>query len=277
VLITTRDSTLKPPQTNSTVGLLQEMSTPDAAQLLMRLTGRTSPTNQDQADARQVAELLCGYPLAISQMAGIITREGLEYKTFLQKYREENARPLFDAQVSRQTSDDKYGHTLASAWALDKLGDSTTLLNVIAMLDADNIPEYILRVDASGPQFPGYPSTHEAFDAARNHLLSCSLITRDDSTSNLRIHRLVQDAVRAKLDQNSLNDIFDFTMNLLSASWPYEEFSFGNENYRWARCDELMPHVKKLSMHAVTSRTKGDKATEMKHLDGPRVFFEASW
>ncbi len=39
---------------------------------------------------------------------------------------------------------------------------------------------------------------------------------------------------------------FGFTLCLLSSAWPYEDFGFGNEQYRWARCNEIYRHVLRL-------------------------------
>lgn len=84
------------------------------------------------------------------------------------------------------------------------------------------------------------------YQEARTELLKSSLITRDRGKKKLFIHRLIQDAARASMSNERFDLAFGFTLYLLSAAWPYEEFGFGNEQYRWARCNEIYRHVLRL-------------------------------
>ena len=63
-------------------------------------------------------------------------------------------------------------------------------------------------------------------------------------------------------------------LSFVSAVWPYEEFSFGNEIYRWARCQELFPHI--LKLQSLFSRFQLPTKLTQYHLDGPKLFIDTA-
>lgn len=68
-----------------------------------------------------VAEHLGGFPLAITQMAGVITRLDLTFAEFLRTYDEEESRAeLLGLQLEHPSHRAGYEHTIASAWAIEK-------------------------------------------------------------------------------------------------------------------------------------------------------------
>ncbi|KAF4539975.1 Tetratricopeptide repeat domain-containing protein [Lasiodiplodia theobromae] len=96
--------------------ILQPFSTADAFNFLIKLTKRKDDPGERQA-GMEVVSRLGGLPLAVTQMAGIITRRDLSFVEFLAAYDErENQEDLFKTKMENPLTRRKseYEHTLAS-------------------------------------------------------------------------------------------------------------------------------------------------------------------
>ncbi|OKL62070.1 hypothetical protein UA08_02958 [Talaromyces atroroseus] len=234
------------------------------------------PFDAEQNNATAVAEILGGLPLAIVQMAGVITRQNLTFSEFLSRFQDQSTHAsLFSLKLGPSKARAGYEHTIASVWALEQLGEgSQVLLQAMSLLDPDSIPEYILEENPAAGTWPDYPSTSTEYHNARTELMQRSLITRNKEQKTLTIHRLIQDAVRARMTDYEFSKAFSSVLSFLSAVWPYEKFSFGSEVYRWARCQELFSHI--LKLQNLFSRFKVPTKLTQNHLDGPKLFIDAA-
>ncbi|KAH8821382.1 NB-ARC and TPR domain protein [Xylogone sp. PMI_703] len=277
ILITSRDPLVKTYLYSLRRGLsMPPLDTEEGTKLLIKLTGRRRLSIEERNNATAVVEVLGGLPLAIVQMAGVISRQELSFSEFLKQYQKESARAsLLNLQVGPTNSRAGYEYTIASVWALENLEeDAQVLLEAMSVLDPDGIPEYILEDNPAVDTWPGYPSTSVAYQQARTELIQRSLITRQKDEKKLVIHRLIQDAVRARMTEKRFNSVFSSMLSFVSAVWPYEEFSFGNEIYRWARCEELFPHI--LKLQSLFTRFSPPASLTKSHLDGPKLFIDAA-
>jgi len=260
VLITSRDPLAKSIFSMRTSGIdLESLSDIDGASLLLRLTD-----NEDGDDAEggaqelavRIAQVLGGIPLAISQMAGIIRRQDLTLREFLDLYND----PYEHANLHGMKFDSitqSYPHTIATAWAIEKLRPKPRrLLESIIFFDPDNIKEDLL-IELSTDLFS---ARKDEYRKVRTELLQTSLIRRNKQNNEISVHRLVQDAVRAKLDDATIRSIFGRFVCLLWANWPsampkpsrapeYPQPKANNKRLevgRWPLCAALYPHVLKL-------------------------------
>jgi NB-ARC domain len=197
----------------------------EATEFLLKLTHREEEV-EERPSGNIVAARLGGLPLALTQMAGVITRRDLSFSEFLQVYDEESShKDLFNLHFPYASDGSGYQHTLASVWALETLNESTTLLDILSLLDSDGIQERILE-DPRGDtslSLAGYPMTNAAYQVARTELQTRSLITRDRGTKKITMHRLIQDAARAKMSAERFDTVFRVAVTLLSSVWPFEE------------------------------------------------------
>jgi hypothetical protein len=204
---------------------LKGFNTEEATEFLLKLTHREEEV-EERSSGNKVAVRLGGLPLALTQMAGVIARRDLSFSEFLQVYDEESShKDLFNLQFPYASDRSGYQHTLASVWALETLNESATLLDILSLFDSDGIQERILddhRGDIS-LSLPGYPRTNAAYQIARTELHKHSLITRDRGTKRITIHRLIQDAARAKMSAERFETVFRAAVTLLSSVWPYEK------------------------------------------------------
>jgi hypothetical protein len=256
--------------------VLPPFDTDETAAFLLKITDREN-SDDDRASVKDVAERLGGMPLAVAQMAGSIVRRDITFAEILEDW--ENPRShaaLFRHSVANH-GEHGYHHNLLSVWGLEKLEHSGGLLDVLAFLDPDGIPEDILQGDPVSTEIKGFPRTPIEYDDARQEPLRSSLVSRDRSAKTLVIHRLIQDTVRARMSDERYSAVFVSALQLISGVWPYEE-EFGfikNETYRWRQCNELYNHV--LHLESLSARLTPPTKLSREHIQPPKLILEAAW
>ena len=263
ILITSRDPLAKSLFSTRTSGIdLDPLDDVDGAGLLMRLTGVTLNSQEDtEEQAKRIAQLLGGVPLALSQMAGIIRRQDLTLSEFLDLYVDASEHSDVHKTKFGDQSTKTYAHTIATVWAIEDLKPQTRrLLELMAYLDPDNIQEELL-IDSPIDIFPGVTSmTNKLFRDMRTELLQSSLIRRNKEKNEVSLHRLIQDTVRAKLNQEASNLMFSRSIRLIWSNWPtalpklskspsFVQPKGANNRFmvsRWPLCAFLYPHVLRL-------------------------------
>lgn len=276
VLLTSRDPLAKRNGFSTMVGIdLQPFNHGQSAELLLKLTGRKSHSD-DEASSVSVADHLGGFPLAITQMAGVITRLDLTFAEFLSTYEEEESRAeLLSLRLEHPSRRTGYEHTIASAWAIESLNDGAVLLNILSLLDPDGIQERILTQAPHLVTLQGYPQTSAAYQRARSELFRSSLVTRDVTEKKLTIHRLVQDTARSKMSSERFSATFAAAVGLLCSVWPFENSNWQHGVARWAVCEELFPHVLRLRTHSTRFKpTTGDHESRYQLA---RLLNDAGW
>jgi len=261
VLVTSRDPIAKSLFSMRPSGIdLDPLEEEEAASLLMRLTGVEDDSDaESEALARRITKILGGIPLAISQMAGIIRRQELSLAEFLDLYEDSNERT--DLHDKKLESIAKYPHSISTVWAIEKLKpESRKLLELISFLDPDNIDESLL-VDALTEIFPDEITIKTGlYRDWRTELLQTSLVRRNKQKNELSVHRMVQDVVRAKMNDNTAKSMFHLVVRLLWSNWPsalpkpsrkplITQPKASNTRYnleRWPLCASLYPHVLRL-------------------------------
>ena len=133
VLITSRDPLTKTQFYGKSGIDLGNLPIDEASLLLRKLTTESPDAESDPLCAEIVRKLNC-FPLAIVQMSGVIWRRALSLEDFLEIYCEEVERS--DLHDMRVWTLQGYGHTLASVWALEKLGPGAScILSSLSLLD----------------------------------------------------------------------------------------------------------------------------------------------
>lgn len=146
-----------------------------------------------------------------------------------------------------------------SEWALESLSPkAAALLDAMAMMDPDQIAERMLVQPPDSIMIPAYPNSMEDYIAARNELLSFSFIARDRTTANMTIHRMIQDAARGNMSEKRFRDVFNSCIALINDQWPYQAFTWRHSISRWARCEELYPHIVRLQYFSARAPTSED-------------------
>jgi hypothetical protein len=91
----------------------------------------------------------------------------------------------------------------------------------MSLLDPDRIQEEILIGGASEVAMTDFPKEPGEYQEARSELTKSSLIRRNKKQKTIRVHRLIQDGVRAAMGPQILEQIFNLTVSLIFAVWPF--------------------------------------------------------
>lgn len=206
--------------------------------MIQRLTKR-------QEDGRLIGERLGSLPLAVTQMASIIIRNHMTFEEFVETWDDNKEHPEYlDYEEGLQKSD-AYEKNLSTAWAIDSLRHGKVLLEVLAFLDPDCVPEEFLKV-YSATSLENYPTSSLAYLKARKELLQTSLISRDSSEKNVTVHRMIQDVARSGMNERHYRDVFISALEIVSYAWPFEAFGWRHGVTRWWKCEKVFPHVLRL-------------------------------
>lgn len=268
VLFTSRDPLAKHSSYLATNGIdLKPFGIDEGRKFLEKLTMKDE-------DGRGVVEALGGFPLALTQMAGVIVRRDLSFDEFTKSYNEEEGREeLLQLRLSQGKRRSGYEHTVASVWALESLKHSRTLLEILSFLDPDGIQEIILTTQPGAVSVGTFPKTSLSFQKARTELLQSSLISRN--AEKIQVHRLIQDAARIKISQSNMKAMFSSTVALISSVWPFKAFDWRHDAARWRLCEQLFPHVLILKHHH--GRLKLSCDTFETDLQFAKLLTDAGW
>lgn len=276
ILITSRDPLAKNLFSTQPSGLdLEPFSDDEGSALLTKLT-QAAGVEEDMA-AKHINERLGGLPLAISQMASVIQRQYLSLAEFLEIYEDRSEHAQLHG-MKFDLSTKNYPHSMSTVWAFEKLSPSAkSLLNLIAFLDPDGIQEQLLS-DAL-PELYGKVVTpiSTVYREARTELIQASLVKRNKLTSELSVHRIVQDVLRAKLADDDLVTLFGLAVRLVWTHWPSAmpkpsrqttslRPKTSNQRLlvgRWPACAALYPHVLKLNELWVLIAKLGPTVTKL--------------
>ena len=280
VLITSRDPLTKTQFYGKTGIDLENLSVEEAKMLLRKLTHTSTDAEAEPLCAEIVMKLNC-FPLAIVQMSGVMWRRSLSLEEFLEIYSEEVERSdLHKMKVGTQQG---YGHTLTSVWALEKLGPGAScILSALSLLDPDCIQEELLTQNAPGDKLPDFPRSKSAYSRDLGELIQSSIIRRNQDRHELSFHRVVQDVVRSQLvrSMDLFATIFDVTVEFLSTSWPFVTKPQGGSQMfdrvdRWEQCENMMPHI--LSMKNTFETLDEKRKRKCATLEFAWLIADAAW
>jgi hypothetical protein len=238
------------------VGLsLQPFSPRDGGEMLRRMADREKEVDAVLTSIR-ISETLGGLPLAISQISASIRRKHLSLRD-LEDWYNEGSKDLHNMPISGPES--TYKHNIWSTWATEQLSaPALTLLRVLSVLDPDRIPEDLLRDGAKRIELEHYPVNKIDYFNARAELINSSLVSRNMAMNELRIHRLVQEVVRHKMNSSELQAIYAATTTLISAVWPYVTHSTRNRVGRVPIAEKFTAHICRLEALFGSDIRKGE-------------------
>lgn len=143
-----------------------------------------------------------------------------------------------------------------------------------SILDPDGTPEAVWFEGARDVELDDYPKRKTDYFEARGELIKSSLITRNIDTEEVRIHRLVQDVVRQKMSLEEILSVFNSTVVLLSAVWPFVKLDNRNLVTRCKIGKKYYPHMARLKQLI----EKPIEAGEIKpSLQTAALFNKAAW
>jgi tetratricopeptide (TPR) repeat protein len=231
---------------------IQKMEPEDGALLLLRRAHILSPyapleqaSVADRGIASQIVEELDGLPLALDQAGAYIKETPCSLHDYLALYQTRRA----DLLLARGSPGKDYPASVATTWSLsfEKVSKTdaaaTELLDVLAFLAADTIPEKLLMEGSTslGPVLTTALSDRLALNAAIGTLLAYSLVRRDTESATgsqiLSIHRLVQTVLQDAMDVQRRRLWASRTVQAVGHTFPSTQFE------AWRLCDLWLPHA----------------------------------
>jgi hypothetical protein len=241
------------------------------------LLRRRLPDLADQLDDRLADELaaeLGDLPLAVSQAAGYLESTGLRVADYLRRFRARRGSLLAHGEAGLY-----YRGRLDAAWtlSLDRLAAESpaavALLQVAAFLAPEPIPLHLFtghdRHDGGHVELLAEPlravaADPDALDDVIGQIVGYSLARRQGE--QIRLHRLVQAAIRHQLSPAVRQREQDRALALLTAAHPGDPF----DSATWPRYAELAPHM------LTTAALADDRADSRRLLlDTARYLLEA--
>jgi tetratricopeptide (TPR) repeat protein len=214
----------------------------EAVALLLRRT-----PDKDQVAAGELAEQLGDLPLALEQAAAYLEQTGMPLATYLAAYQRRRQ------QVLAKGRPVAYHGQVDTTWQLsiDRLAPAgIELLELCAFLAPEAIP---LELFTAAPnRLPAALATAVAEDGelgiqeAAGACYRYSLIARDHT--GIRVHRLVQQVVRAQLAGQDRRARTATGVELLAAAFPPANEL--RDPACWPRCAQLLPHALAAADHA---------------------------
>ncbi|WP_369780624.1 tetratricopeptide repeat protein [Streptomyces sp. R33] len=199
--------------------------------------------NEPAAQLAGLADDLGCLPLALSQAAAYLLDVGLDCATYRHRLTD-RAHTLTDALPDPSGLPDDQATTAAAAWSLsidcaDQLpptGLARPMLQLVAMLDPNGIPATVLtsppalnhlgrhRTAAPGQTQAGEVAPSDAAQALRA-LHRLSLIDHNPNRPHhtVRVHQLLQRAVRDSLSADQHGQLVRTAADALIAAWPQVE------------------------------------------------------
>lgn len=272
VIITSRNPNADRTQFYSMRSLkLGPMVTEDATKMLFRLTDFTK-TNKSYGEAHNLASRLDGFPLALQQISSYVRRTEMGFAEALNLLND-------DATARRLLSSHEVsGHTVATVWASQAIDKpSNDLLQVLAFLDPDAVPEYIFK--PAHPVWVGHQSrflTDEmSYVDARTTLHRYSLIKRTRELDQLSVHRLVRDVARLQMDEATTQTQFELAVRLVRQAWPDPEEDYMHDASLWPRQEEMTRQVS--SIHDIAEKNPSWDMTDEGRVRLAEVLAKCSW
>jgi tetratricopeptide (TPR) repeat protein len=233
------------------------MSPEEASSFLLTRTNRLSTTGEELGAAKQIAEELGDLPLALEQAGSYIFSRKPSFAGYLAAYRARKLELL--AKAPPKTGD--YTETVSTTWSLnldavrEESAASATLLGYIAFLYPDDIPFELLPKGAKefGGEIASFlkdfyvdhdelenpcPRINETLiDDLLYPLTRYSLIEKFPEGRTFSIHRLVQEVIKAGIDQQEARARRAKLIKVMADAFPIVSYEY------WPLCSRLLRHA----------------------------------
>ncbi|MDZ8083014.1 MAG: tetratricopeptide repeat protein, partial [Nostoc sp. DcaGUA01] len=240
------------------------------AKLIAEQAGLDGVSEEERILAETISREMDGLPLALDQAAAFIEETPSSLAEYLQLYREEAARLLAErGELAIDHPSVAITFSLAFEKVLQRNPTAGDLIWVCAFLAPDAIPEEIFTEGAAElgenlSRLANKPLVQERrkkqtffnklFSFFKLHTYfshttldfvkvmaeagQFSLIYRNPANKTLDIHRLVQEVLKAEMDEDSRRVWAERIVCAVTQVFPNAEYA------NWRDCDRLLPHAK---------------------------------
>ncbi|KAI4105541.1 MAG: hypothetical protein LQ339_003383 [Xanthoria mediterranea] len=208
VIVTTRNPEVITSLVQKSIHLQPFSEGEGAKYFLSRLS---DPSSQDEILAIVIAKKPGGLPIALSHVAGFIEATSCTFEELLDMYSYRADPEMVDYDSSEITFD--YEGSYATLWkvSFESLGkEAKELLEMVALLDPDSIPESLFRDESKAiDEEPRLSIEAANYRKAVSQLRRQALVAKDVRLRTLSIHRLVQEAITRDWETSKLQSVFN--------------------------------------------------------------------
>ncbi len=193
-------------------------------------------------DAKALAHLVDGFPLALDQAGAYIEETGCSLLEYTNRYQARQTTLL--GRRGTMNTDHPHSVSMTLSLCFEKVEHSSPLaaevLGLCAFLSPEAIPEEII-IEGSpelGPLLQTVANDSLALDDALAVLRKYSLLNRDSETKTLSLHRLVQVVCKERMNEEMQQCWAERAIAAINCTFPHAE-----ETAVWSRCQRLLPQV----------------------------------
>lgn len=199
-------------------------------------------TGADYIEARDIAMVMDGLPLALDQAGAYIEETACSLSDYLDRYRRQSSAllELRGAYIS------EHPEPVSTTWLLSfqKVEQSNPaaaeLLRLCAFLHPDGIHEEIIDAAATelGALLQPIASEPYRLDTAIAALRKFSLVRRHPESNTFSIHRLVQAVLKDSMPEEVQRQWAERAVRAINRAFPA-----GDQVATWPRCQLCLPHA----------------------------------
>ncbi len=214
---------------------VKKFDSDEAVKFLAHRTGLNDPEG-----AAELAEALDYFPLALDQAGAYIAKRKIDYRKYLDYYREHKLKVL-----EKGESGDDYKDTVATTWNLSfdiingEFPEALELFNLLAFLAPEDIP---IDIFSKGAEFlpdslADKVKSEVDFEDVIGVLLDYSLLSREGDL--ISYHRLIGEVIRDKMNEEEMKKWGGAAVVLMNKVYPYKEGDIST----WKESERLLPHA----------------------------------
>jgi hypothetical protein len=233
---------------------LHQLSEEAAVEYLLERTADSRRTlAADEADARLVARDLGCLALALEQAAAYIQARTISFAEYLTRWRANNASLIdFHDELTMEYSRSVF---VTQKTTIDQLSaDGLKLLNILAWLAPDPIPQSLLSVDGGpfaaesedGLPEAERPGAVERAEAALSELERFSLASPSENKESFSVHRVIQAVARRGQMEDEQGQYVGAALRWVNAGFPYD----ADDVRFWPVAEALAPHARGIAEEA---------------------------
>jgi tetratricopeptide (TPR) repeat protein len=224
---------------------LEVLAPEKALEFLLKRTEREASDGGEKGAAAQLAKELGYLPLALEQAGAFIAENSSQFRDYLASYRQQRLDLLNKAKPIAGD----YKESVATTWLMNfseieaANPASADLLRFSAFLDPDSIPLTLVIEEREqvGPllsaALAGADQDRLVPDTLLQPLTSYSLIRRETGSESYSVHRMVQEAVKGRMDEAQRRVWAERAVLATNAAFPDPEYA------NWPLCEALLPHA----------------------------------
>ncbi len=201
----------------------------------------TDASEENQANAKAIAHLLDGLPLAIDQAGAYIEKLRCSLSDYRGRYQQ--ARATLLKERGRLFSVHPESVTTTFSLSFQKVQTvnpaAADLLRFFSFLSPEAIPIDLVSEGAPdlGKHLKRTATDPQRLDETLSILYSYSLVRRDATTNTLYIHRLVQAVLKDEMSTGIQHQWAERTVRAVNRSFPSVKVE------TWPRCRQLLPQA----------------------------------